>query len=438
MPSISRKNGTSDSGPGRRPDGGNTAAKAQPRRMLSNRNYADSGIVIVTVIMVCFGLVMLFSASMTESISEDSGAAFYVMRQLGANLLAIVIVLIMNRFNLKMLDSPQIALFAYFLTIFLLFLTYFAAPINGASRWLPLPFVGSFQPSELAKITTVYVIACYHSDLNRKRSAGKFPRLPGLKGAFVDAWHDLLKPMLIIAVIMGFVLFQPHFSGALIIFTFAGISLIAAGVPLRSWVVTILIGLLTLGILLGLFSAVRPFVPKQYENLFAHVETRLSIFQNEDTVSDAEIYQTRQSLIAIGSGGLTGVGIGQGKQKNNYLPEGHNDYIFSNIVEETGMIGGMAVMSLFLIFFILGLRVTFKAKSLFAQIIAGGITSIITLQALLNIAVNVRAIPPTGISLPFFSYGGTSNLIFLVAVGLLLNVSKFSVNRGEETVGKEG
>ncbi len=409
------------------------------RRLVDEPQRVDAGIVIVLVLMLCFGLVMLFSASMSASISQDGGGTSYLVRQLSANILGVIAIFFLTKFNIKAFDRPQIAAFFYFLSILLLFLTYFSEPINNAQRWLKIPLFGNFQPSELTKIVVVYTVACYHSHLNKLRAVGRFPRGKGFKGAMKDAWLDLILPMLILLLPMLIVLFQPHFSGFGILLMIAVVSLIAAGVPLRSWLISIALALIISAAGLGIFAASEPLIPEeykeQYTNLFAHVETRINIFQDSEDVSEAAVYQSRQSRIAIGSGGLTGVGLGQGKQKNNYLPEGHNDYIFSNIVEEIGLIGGIAVMALFLIFFILGLRITFRASSVYGQIVAGGITTLITVQALLNLAVNVGVIPPTGISLPFFSYGGTSNLFFLIGIGLLLNVSKYGMRKREDRTG---
>lgn len=414
------------------PAGADGVPDAALRRRIVDEQRADAGIIIVMVLMLCFGLVMLFSASMSASISQDGAGTSYLFRQLFANTLGLIAIFFLTKFNIKVFDKPQIAAFFYFLTILLIFLTYFTKPINGAKRWLQVPLFGTFQPSELAKIVIVYTLACYHSHLNKMRAIGKFPREKGLWGAFKSAFMDLILPMIIVMVPMVLVLFQPHFSGFGILLMISVITLIASGAPLKSWIISLLLASIIFAAGLGLFFAVKPLIPEKYSNLFAHVETRINIFQQDEDVDEAAIYQSRQSLIAIGSGGLTGVGIGQGKQKNNYLPEGHNDYIFSNIVEETGLIGGVSIMVLFLIFFVLGLRITFRASSVYAQIVAGGITSLITVQALLNLAVNVQVIPPTGISLPFFSYGGTSNLFFLIGIGLLLNVSKYGMRKTEE------
>jgi len=154
----------------------------------------------------------------------------------------------------------------------------------------------------------------------------------------------------------------------------------------------------------------------------AHIINRFQSFKGE--INDTS-YQPMQALIAIGSGGLSGVGLGMGVQKYNYLPEAHNDYVFAIICEELGFIGALLVLSLFLVYFWRGSTIARRATNQYGRIVANGFATLITLQALLSMAVNLYIIPATGVSLPFFSYGGTSNLFFMIGIGLLLNVSKF-------------
>ncbi len=389
----------------------------------------DFGLVICLTILLAFGMVTLFSASMSASVSGTGQGTAYIARQALANGLGIGVIFIITKFNIKTFDRLEFALILYVFSLLLLGLTYFTAPINGAKRWLTVPLFGQFQPSEFAKVVLVYTLACYFSWLNKQRASGRFMRRRGFKGAYFDTWFDIFLPMCITMIPAVITLGQPHFSGMIIIVAVGFVCLLAAGIPIRNWLVAIGTGMVLILALLFILTVSDPILPQGIKDNFAHVETRLDIFTGNGEASEAAIYQSRQSLIAMGSGGTFGVGLGQGKQKNNYLPEGHNDYIFSNMVEEIGFVGGMSVLVLFLIFFILGLRVTFKANSIYAQIVAGGITSLIVIQALLNLAVNVQVIPPTGISLPFFSYGGSSNLFFLFGVGLLLNVSKYGTSK---------
>lgn len=435
MPDISRRNKTTI----RRVQGQPAPDEELNRsRVLHQINRVDWSIVICLVLLLAFGLVSLFSASMSASVFSGGGGTAFFVRQLSANLLGIFVIFILTKFNIKTFDRPVFAIISYFSILFLIGLTYFSTPINGSRRWLSIPIFGQFQPSELMKVVLVYSLAVYFSWLNKQRAAGRFPRVKGLKGAIKDTFHDLIVPAFIILIPAGVVLGQPHLSGMIILSLIGMVSLLAAGVPFRSWAVAIVTAISIILIGLFAFTISAPVLPQGIKDNFAHVEVRINVYLGNEEASEAAIYQSRQSEIAMGSGGLLGVGLGNGKQKNNYLPEGHNDYIFSNIVEESGFVGGMAVLGLFLVFFILGLRITVHATSVYAQIVAGGITSLIVIQALLNLGVNVGVIPSTGISLPFFSYGGTSNLFFLIGIGLLLNVSKYGVSRQRPIIGEGG
>lgn len=401
-------------------------AKQDDNQWLQNQ-HVDLAIVVVVSLMLASGLVMLFSASMSHSIAEIGSGTFYFLRQVLATVLGVIVMFVLSRFNIKVFDKPLFALIAYTVSLLLLTLTLLSDPINNARRWITIPGFGAFQPSELTKVVLVYTIAVYESWLAKQRAAHIITRAPGVKGALKDAWYDIGIPVLLLILPSVIMVMQPHFSGIIILALVAFTALLASGLSKRSWITGVIVGIILVAIALTALFFLEPVLPENISSKFAHVTTRLEIFSGSDAATEAELYQSKQALIAIGSGGLTGVGLGQGKQKTNYLPEVHNDYIFSSIVEETGFLGGLFVVVLFLIFFLLGMRIAYKASSVYGQIVAAGISTLITLQAFLNIAVNVGAIPPTGISIPFFSYGGTSNLFFLIGVGLILNVSKYGV-----------
>lgn len=434
MPEISRKS----SGIRRLETINASSADSSRKRVLINEQHRiDSGLIITLVLLVAVGLVALFSASMAASVKAHGGSTAYLIRQMMAYFLGIFAIFIITKFNIKVFDRPALAFFLYALVNMLLFATFFSTPINNAKRWLSIPIFGQFQPSELMKVVLVYTLASYASWLNKQKAIGRIRSEKGVKGAIKEALWDIFIPIIIIMIPTSMTLAQPHLSGAIILLTVALVCLLASGISWRSWLVAGSAFAILLAILIPVYLVAQPYLPEKWADRFAHVETRIQIFLGSEEVTEDEDYQSRQGKIAIGSGGLLGVGLGKGKQKNNYLPEGYNDYIFSNWVEEMGFLGGIFVLGLFLVLFALGLRVTFYATSIYAQIVAGGITSLITLQALLNIAVNVGAIPPTGISLPFFSYGGSSNLFFLIGMGLLLNVSKYGVSRKDTLEGRK-
>ena len=225
------------------------------------------------------------------------------------------------------------------------------------------------------------------------------------------------------------IVLQPHVSGFIIMSAIILSVFIAAGIPWKSWLSGLLQLLPILLALIVILSAVFPqwkgvTLQEFVDEKFAHAQNRLDTHNNPDEATSDDIHQVRQAKIALGSGGLTGVGLGNGRQKFNYLPEAHNDYVFAIIGEELGFLGTTCVLALFLAFLIIGLDIAGRAERPFAGMLAIGYTILISLQALLNMAVAAQVIPATGISLPFFSFGGSSNLFFIVAAGMILCVSR--------------
>ncbi|MDD2533403.1 MAG: putative peptidoglycan glycosyltransferase FtsW [Eubacteriales bacterium] len=390
------------------------------------------GLLIVTLFMVCFGLVMLFSASMSDSFSANGGnSLFYIAKQGTITLIGLILALILAViFPVSAFDKPIITISTYILTTGLLvYVKFFGSIVNGAKRWIIIGPL-SIQPSEFAKLAAVLFLAGYFSRLRARRLRGEIKYRSGLHRFIGDGWRDILKPGFLMIVWLGLIIWQPHVSGFAILSVVILASFLAAGLPLRSWISGILQALVILVILAGILFAVFSVVLKEQtvmdviKSNFTHAFKRVETFQNDEKATADESYQVDQSVIAIGSGGLTGVGLGEGRQKYNYLPEAHNDYIYAIIGEELGFAGTVSIILLFLIFLMIGLRIAWRASNPFAAILAGAYTILITTQAFLNIAVATNSMPATGISLPFFSYGGTSNLFFLLAIGFILAVSR--------------
>jgi cell division protein FtsW len=402
--------------------------KSSPWSLLSSYGHVDTGILIILVIMICFGLVMLFSASMTLALQMDkTNAWYYVGRQLIFSLLGCVTIWLLTRRDLRRFASKHTMVTLYiFITVLLILvlIPHIGVNINNQRRWLPLFFDMTFQPSEVAKLGVVFCSACYYPLLNRARRAGKIKAETPVKQVFLDFWYDMGRPIVAVGIWCFLILQQSHFSAALIIACELMIVFIAAGIQRSSWQVFFLIfgALILLVALIILFAGPAIVESMQDSRRMAHIINRFQSFKGE--INDTS-YQPMQALIAIGSGGLSGVGLGMGVQKYNYLPEAHNDYVFAIICEELGFIGALLVLSLFLVYFWRGSTIARRATNQYGRIVANGFATLITLQALLSMAVNLYIIPATGVSLPFFSYGGTSNLFFMIGIGLLLNVSKF-------------
>ena len=397
----------------------------------------DGGLIIVLFLMVCFGMVMLFSASMTEGFATQGNPAYFIQKQGAFTLVGILIALfIAALIPIRKFDSIVLVILLYAATTILLAAIFiksanpviYGINLNGARRWVRV-FGFQFQPSEMAKIALIFCFAGYTSWVKRKRAAGGLVARKKWTKAWNDGFFDIIIPMIAIGIWGILILMQPHVSCLVIIVLMTLFLFITARIPARSWVTGLVI-LLTGGLVLILvIMAALPLLPENVRHYvdFNYVLERIAIFNDSSTVSEAALFQTTQSLNAIGSGGIFGVGIGNSIQKWGYLPMQYNDYIFSIIAEELGLIGAFSVLLLFSVFLILGVRIAGKAATLHGCVIAFGYTLLITVQAFLNIGVATKAIPPTGITLPFFSYGGTSTLFFFIAIGLLLSVSKSGI-----------
>ena len=406
---------------------------------------------LLTLILVCFGLIMLFSASMSAGYQDRQNPLFYVFKQGFSTFLGVAMVAVIIIIPIKKFDRTYFVIFAYLLTLGLVIYTMLKGTIDGnARRWVDIGPL-HFQPSELAKIALIFCIAGYRSYVVRKRKAGKFHSDNPRKQAYLNCAIDIVIPACAILTCLIFVLLQPHISCFIIMAVISVLCFLVSGIPIRSWIDG---GLVLLVILLvgtcGFMLFTNESQKEKFVGNFEHVAIRLNIFQtlnaadSEDTSSSSsvgsqatadenEVYQSKQSMIAIGSGGVSGVGFGSSRQKYQYLPEAHNDFVFAIACEELGFVGGVSIIVLFWAFLCGGLSIAWRAQSDFARILAVGYTSLISIQAFLNIGVAVGVIPPTGITLPFFSYGGTANLFFLVAVGLILAVSRTGVSRKKIT-----
>jgi cell division protein FtsW len=407
----------------------------QPARRL------HGGLFVLMLVMTCFGLIMLFSASMSGSFSQSGDAMSVVIKQAGITAIGLIMAIILaSAIPLKIFDRFWMSAVLYILTTGLLVLVKFKGiNINGSVRWLAVPVFGSFQPSELAKLAIVFCFAGYTAMIRRIKAKGGLRCRTPLRQFLTDGWIEVLLPALAFFAWLGLILWQPHLSGFLIMGFIMLVIFLAAGIKGRVWASALSQALVIILVIAVLFIAALPMLKAAgFEEMinenFEHVETRLNTFLNPEEASKDETYQIDQSVLAIGSGGLNGLGLGAGRQKYNYLPEPYNDFIFAVIGEELGFVGAVAVVLLFLLFMLIGTSITYKAAGPFPSILAGGYTMLITIQAFLNIAVTTRTVPATGISLPLFSYGGTANLFFLIAIGFVLSVSKNGQRNSRELI----
>jgi cell division protein FtsW len=359
------------------------------------RGWEPGVLAAATLILLCFGLVTLYSASAFLAQRQNLPDTFYVLRQTGGAAVGLVVLVICARIPYqwwRALAWPLLALSLILLLMLVLPWTQGIAPeTNGARRWLVLGV--TFQPSELAKIAVVIWtahIAVRKSPHFRSFSRGLLP--------FLLVWGAIVIPILL----------QPDLSTAFVVGLAGTITVFAAGARLGHFV------------LLG--GAMLPVAMAQLGTGFRR--DRLVAFQDLDSHLTAAGYQVHQSLIAVGSGGLTGVGFGEGRQKFGFLPEPHNDFIFSMIGEEWGLLGVLFLLSLYTVIVLVGFRVAQRARDSFGQLLAIGLTSLIAIHAFLHMGVSLGMLPPTGLSLPLVSYGRSNLLVTLAAMGILISVAR--------------
>jgi cell division protein FtsW len=280
--------------------------------------------------------------------------------------------------------------------------------LDGAKRWINIAGF-NFQPSELAKLGLIIFFASLLADIKEKEKIKHF----GL---------GLVFPLIfLVPIVVAILIFQNHFSATFIICSVTVVQMLIAGTRLSHFILLGIMGVFGIGIFLNVKNSGSGFSSFRM--------TRIQTWLNPWTDITGDGWQIIQSLYAIGSGGLFGAGLGQSKQKYLYLPEPQNDFIFAVLAEELGFIGCLLVIILFLVFIWRGIVISMRAKDTFGSLIAIGITTLIGLQAIINIAVVTNTMPVTGMELPFFSYGGTALMINLFSVGILLNISRSGIKK---------
>lgn len=364
----------------------------------------DYSILIVTLLLLSMGLIMLLSASAPKSFSENGNSYEYIMKQGLVAGVGLVLMIALSKIDYRIYRRLKWVIYIGFV-ILLIVVGFVGIGENGAKRWINI-FGFSFQPSEFAKVGFIIFYASLLSDMKEKNKIKKF--VPGF----------VFPLMFLLPVAYAVFILQNHFSATFIMAAITCVQMFVAGSMLRYFLGVGLVGVggIALYILKGIASG------ETDSFRLGRIETWLNI---EADLTGAG-WQINQSLYAIGSGGLFGLGLGNSKQKYSYLPEPQNDFIFSVLAEELGFIGSIFVIILFALFVWRGIIIAIKAEDNFGTLIAIGITTMIGLQALINIAVVTNTIPVTGMPLPFFSYGGSAMLADLMAVGILLSISRNS------------
>jgi len=371
--------------------------RALPMRPASSRpSGTGRALLAVTLSLVAFGLLSVYSASSYVAQVQGLEGSHYLFQQVSRAGVGLVILAVASVVNYRLYQGlawPLLGLTVLLLITLLLPGTEAIAPrINGARRWLDLGV--TVQPSELAKISVVLWTAAV--------AVKKQDRLQSFR-------YGLLPFLLVVGLVCLLVLLEPHFSATVMIAAVAATVLFTAGARFGHFA------------MLG--AAALPVLWMQVMGS-GYRMARVTAFMNPDSTAAAGGYQLKQSLMAVGSGGLFGVGFGRSSLKMSYLPEPQNDFIFSIIAEEWGFIGAAVVILLFLAWALLGLRIARAAPDLYGRLVAVGITALVAFAAFGHIGVALGLLPTTGINLPFISAGGTNLILMLGMTGILLNVSK--------------
>ncbi len=350
----------------------------------------------IVIGLVTIGLVMLFSATYPYALSKLNDSYFYTKRQFVFVVAGIILMLLISKMNYRIIQKFVYWLFG--LTVILLIVVLFHhTDFQDFRRWIPIgPF--TFQPSDLAKFTVIVVLADYISKNYKKMK---------------HVLEGTVYPLIIIAIFCILIYFENHNSGMVLVFLIGATLMFCGG---SDW------KLFALGA--GLVAAIAIFVITNPEVLQKYAGERIVAWLDKDYDPLDARWQTNNSLYAIGSGGFFGAGLGNSKQKFMYVSEPQNDFIFSIVCEELGFVGAAVIIFLFALLFIRGIKIALKSRDRFATLLVIGIVSQVAIQTVFNILVVTDTIPNTGIALPFFSYGGTSILLLLMEMGVVLSVSR--------------
>jgi cell division protein FtsW len=346
-----------------------------------------------TLLLVVVGVLMVFSASAVMAGEKFGSPYHFLFRQLGWAIAGLAAMAVAMNVDYRRWKKPAIVFSLLGVTAVLLVAVFFLDRSHNTHRWIRLGSFMSFQPSELAKPALILFLAFFLEARTKS----------------MDDWrHTLLPAVLPAFLFAGLIMKQPDLGTALICLGVTAAILYAAGMRLRYFA-----------------AGLVPIVPViTYMLLVPWRRARLDAFFHPDRDPLGIGFQINQSLIAVGTGGITGMGLMEGKQKLFYLPEPHTDFAFAVISEELGLIGAVLIATLFFIFAWRGVRTALRARDPFGRYLAVGVTAMIVVQAFFNISVVLALLPNKGIPLPFISYGGSSLFVMLASVGVLLNVSQ--------------
>lgn len=362
--------------------------------MMHDRHH-DRWLLVIASVLVVFGTIMIYSSTSVVTplfAKRNITPFFYFKRHIFTVLMGAMCMYLSFRTSAETLKkiAPYLLVFSFILLV-LVFLPKIGVSAGGARRWIRL-WPSTFQPSELVKLSMVLFLSWYMS-------------MPSFR---TDSFSSFIIPVVVMGTFQLVFLKQPDFGAAMSLCLLTVAMLVLSGTRLRY--------IMLLGVLLVPLMVKLLMEPYRFRRILAFLDP----WKDPQGAG----FQLVQSFIALGSGGLTGIGLGESKQKLSFLPESHTDFIFSLVGEELGFVGALVLVCLFLVLFLKGISIAHRMKDLFGYYLASGLTMMIALQALINFSVTTGLVPTKGLPLPFVSYGGSSLLVNMVAVGLLLRLSK--------------
>ncbi len=377
------------------------------RERVIYRNGVDTRFLVYVILLLCFGAVMSYSATYVYAEQRFGDSTYFITRYLifalAASAVTVPFVIYSRPWFWKCFGTVTYVGSAFLLLLVLLPIPGVSGEFNGAQRWIDLGFI-TIQPSEIAKTGVVMMLAFYMSKYDKKLINDK-----NLKS---ELKYGVFYPVFIFGAICLLVMLEKHISGVMII-GMIGIAVMYMGGTRTKWIFLIIGAVAVAGCLLILVSD--------------YAQERVNTWINIDEVDPlGSAWQTLQGLYAIGSGGLFGTGLGNSRQKYGYISEPQNDFIFTIICEELGFFGAVLLIGLFVLVIIRGFKIAARSPSKYTSLLVFGLTFKLALQVALNIAVVTNSMPNTGISLPFFSSGGTSLALQIFEMGIILSVSRFS------------
>lgn len=371
------------------------------RTLRKTSKYNDFILIFLTLILIVFGVIMVFSASYYSALSKYGDAYHFLIRDGVFAVIGIAAMLGVSKIPYRVLRKFAFPFLAAVVLMLLLLFTPLGKTVNGATRWLDLKII-TVMPGEFAKLAVILFTASYLTNGRDK-----------LKKAGSVIWL-----MLVGGLIAGLIMLQPNMSTAVTVVLIMGSIMFVEGLSWK-WI----------GSLLAIGAAAGAgIIIKEGGYKLQRITSFLHPF--DDPMGDG--YQVVQGLLAMGSGGLFGVGLGKSMQKNLYLPEPQNDFILAIIGEELGFIGIAALMVVYMLLIWRCINITLNAPDRFSMLLGSGVTAMIAIQVLFNIAIVTSSMPPTGVILPFISYGGNAMLVCCIGIGILLNISHYSKLDREE------